>query len=129
MMFEMIPTRENLMRKALRPSKPHGFTLVEILIVISIIGLLLVLVTPSVIRVRDQAYRQTCQSNQRVIRDAVDMYFMDRANHENHELPVLEDLAPFLRGRVPQCPADGTYSLIGEADGIECLCSIEAHNL
>ena len=108
-----------------RSTEPDGFTLVEILIVISIIGLLVVLVTPSVLRVRDQAYRQTCQSNQRIIQDAVDMYMMEQGDAVP---PELNELAPYIRGAVPECPADGIYSLVVDEERMVCRCSIEDHN-
>ncbi|EIP97125.1 prepilin-type N-terminal cleavage/methylation domain-containing protein [Opitutaceae bacterium TAV1] len=58
---------------------PHpGFTLVELLTVIAIIGILAMLVIATVGRVRQQANRVTCASNLRQIGIAMQLYMNDR---------------------------------------------------
>lgn len=48
-------------------SRPSGFTLVELLVVVSIIVLLVSILTPSLARTREFTRRATCGSNQRQI--------------------------------------------------------------
>ena len=55
----------------------HGFTLVELLVVISIIALLLAILMPALGKARRQAQRIVCKSNQRQLHLAMVLYVVD----------------------------------------------------
>jgi len=57
-----------------RSTEGSGFTLIEVLVVIAIIALLVAILLPSLSRVRDQAKRTVCASNQHQLMLAVQMY-------------------------------------------------------
>jgi prepilin-type N-terminal cleavage/methylation domain-containing protein len=71
-----------------RKSRPHAFTLVELLVVISIIGLLIGLILPSLGRARSLSRLSACSSNLRQVAIAVQQYAMDN----QHQIPVGPDL-------------------------------------
>jgi len=75
-------------RKTDRPTPPDkgesrriprsaGFTLIEVLVVVSVIALLIALLLPSLSRAREQAKRTTCQAHLRTIGHGIAFYLSD----------------------------------------------------
>jgi prepilin-type N-terminal cleavage/methylation domain-containing protein/prepilin-type processing-associated H-X9-DG protein len=60
----------------------HGFTVIEVLVVIGIIAVLMAILLPAMERVRHQAYIDKCASNLRQIGMAIQTYAQD--NHGNY---------------------------------------------
>ncbi|GHB06527.1 type II secretion system major pseudopilin GspG [Modicisalibacter luteus] len=64
-----------------RPSRSYrrerGFTLLEIMVVIFIIGLLVAIVAPNVLSNQDDAMRQKARADLSTLEQALDMYRMD----------------------------------------------------
>lgn len=96
----------------LKLSRNSGFTMVEIMIVVTIIGLLLVLAIPNFTKSREVAQRNTCVSNLRVL-DTVKQLWSMETLRGGSEVPEMEDLVGanlYLKKR-PVCPAKGEYFL------------------
>lgn len=90
-----------------------GFTLVEIMIVVSIIGLLVVIAIPNFFKNREVAQRNTCISNLRVIDTAKQLWGLETGQGNDAE-PVEDDLVGFglyLR-KMPECPAGANYEFL-----------------
>lgn len=90
----------------------QGFTLIEILIVVTIIGVLSALVLPRFFVNLNDADIATCKSNLSSLNEAISRYM-----YVNGGLPlaVIGDLIPNYLERVPKCPvgkSTGAY-LIG----------------
>ena len=99
----------------------YGFTLVEILIVILIIGMLLAIAVPQFFKSREAAYARGCQHNLKQILGAKERWGME-FNMGAGDTPIWANLVPAYIKKQPECPAGGGYT-IGSMDQLP-LCAI-----
>ena len=95
-------------------TKKSGFTLVEIMIVVLIIGLLAAIAVPNFVKARKSAQRNSCIENLRQIEGAVEMAKMDGTT-----APTADDIyGPGKNIKVaPKCPSTkADYPLDGTED-------------
>jgi len=91
--------------------KRLGFTLVEIMIVVAIIGLIAAIAIPNFIRARQTAQGQACSQNLEQIDGAKQQWGFEY-NQGGAATPAEADVAPYLsQGVFPVCPSAGTYTI------------------
>lgn len=62
-----------------------GFTLIELIIVIAVLGILATLTIPKVIGVKNNAEAATDEANKKIIRNALERYYADKATYPSQE--------------------------------------------
>lgn len=96
---------------AARRAARSGFTLVEIMIVVLIIGLLAMIAIPNVKRSLDKARLQAIRVNLRTI-DSVKTQWAAENKKGGNETPSEADLAPFFNGgKFPAKVVGETYQI------------------
>ncbi|MBN2144965.1 MAG: prepilin-type N-terminal cleavage/methylation domain-containing protein [Candidatus Aureabacteria bacterium] len=117
--------------------KKQGFTLVEMMIVLAILGLLLGLGIPGFLRARDRARRDTCVNNLRMIEHASDQYRIDNNMAVTASTRItwlwpsssasdVKDVSSYINRQL-FCPSRGTYKGGTNAGGVPTDDSLEAN--
>ena len=97
-----------MMNKLVRKMR-HGFTLVEIMIVVLIIGILLAIAIPNFVRARNTSRGKACVANLKQIDSATEQYLMD--NRTTTYPAAVTSLVPNYLKSAPSCPSGGVYAL------------------
>jgi prepilin-type N-terminal cleavage/methylation domain-containing protein len=84
----------------------RGFTLVEIMIVVAIIGLLATIAIPNFVKARTTAQMNACISNLRQIDGAIQQYALEMKKDAGSPVSY-SDISGYLRNAVT-CPSGGT---------------------
>jgi prepilin-type N-terminal cleavage/methylation domain-containing protein len=111
-------------------NRKWGFTLVEIMIVVAIIGLLAAIAIPNFVRARTTSQQNACINNLRQIDGAKQTWALENRASQT-STPAIANIQPYLgrgtAGTAPTCPADSSstfatsYSLNDLQSAPACL--------
>jgi len=98
-----------------KANRKAGFTLIEIMVVVAIIGLLAAIAIPNFVRARETAQLNSIISNLRITEGAKDQWALENKKGTG-STPVASDLAPYTKNIT--FPATG---VVGETYNINAV--------
>ncbi len=112
----------------IRKVAADGFTLLEIMIVITIIGVIVALAVPNFVKARTRTQTQLCIENLAQIESAKQIWGVENGKVDG-DIPTPGELigpTAYIK-QMPACPAGGTYQF--QAIGQTATCSVSGHTL
>ena len=88
-----------------RTKGDKGFTLIELIVVIAVLGVLATLIIPKVVGVKSEAETKAMEANEKIIKNALERYYLKHGKYPEEGLDVL-----VTEGYLDEIPADfGKY--------------------
>ena len=112
----------------IKTNRKSGFTLVEIMIVVAIIGLLAAIAIPNFVKARGTAQKNACINNLRQIDGAKEQWALENKKSAGTATTGSETaIESYIKGGAPSCPGGGSYTY--NAVDTPPSCNIGGHSL
>ena len=108
-------------------NKKSGFTLVEIMIVVAIIGLLAAIAIPNFVKARTTAQKNACINNLRQMDGAKEQWALELKQATGATVDTAAVVGYIKGSAVPVCPAAGTYTWQNVGTTPSCSLSTSGH--
>lgn len=105
-------------------NRKSGFTLVEIMIVVAIIGLLAAIAIPNFVKARSKAQATSCIQNMKAIEGAKEQWAIENKKTDGASTSGSESAIDAFLKAAPVCQGGGTYTY--GAIGTAPTCSLGA---
>ncbi len=104
------------MQTTIKNNRKSGFTLVEIMIVVAIIGLLAAIAIPNFVKARTTAQTNACIANLKQIQGAIEQWALENKKAAGSAVATTDisgDATKHIKGVINtdiKCPSGGTYA-------------------
>jgi prepilin-type N-terminal cleavage/methylation domain-containing protein len=109
-----------------KPSLRNGFTLIELIVVVAVLGILAAILVPTIIGFINSARKNTCLTTIQTSERVDDIYVAEGGTFRPDGTGNFQFLIDAkLLGNAPVCPAGGTYSWVRSTQGLlNLICSV-----
>lgn len=110
-----------------RPGNDHGFSLVEMVVAISVFAVMMAVVIPHLLGIGVKAQAIACEQNQRMIRAALSEYYLEYHAYPSgdSETQLQALVTDGLLDSVPKDPSGGSYTISDtDPNAVSVSCSV-----